>query len=56
MLCLIDKSELISTLGEHPDHWCWCGNNNKGEWGIFPQAFIDPNSVYGGSADDRVLV
>ncbi|KAG5974341.1 hypothetical protein E4U55_008230 [Claviceps digitariae] len=41
-----DKGDTITNIGwEHPDHWCWCGMNAKGHWGIFPQAYIDPNTV-----------
>ncbi|KAG6027979.1 hypothetical protein E4U40_001265 [Claviceps sp. LM458 group G5] len=41
-----DKGDTITDIGyEHPDHWCWCGVNTKGQWGIFPQAYLDPNTV-----------
>ncbi|KAL3953446.1 hypothetical protein ACCO45_011402 [Purpureocillium lilacinum] len=41
-----DKNEIITNISwSHPDHWCWSGTNAKGKWGIFPQAFIDPNTV-----------
>ncbi|KAK2612701.1 hypothetical protein QQS21_001318 [Conoideocrella luteorostrata] len=39
-------------IGEHPDHWCWCGTNAKGDWGIFPQAYIDPNTVQDDSPNE----
>lgn len=38
---------LTLPAGEHPEHWCWSGMNTKGQWGIFPQAFIDPMTVQG---------
>lgn len=28
-----------------PGHWCWSGTNSKGKWGIFPQVFIEPNTL-----------
>lgn len=41
-----DKGDTITNIGwVHPDHWCWCGMNSKSNWGIFPQAYIDPNTV-----------
>ncbi|KAG6000655.1 hypothetical protein E4U21_005258 [Claviceps maximensis] len=47
-----DKGDTITNIGwEHPDHWCWCGMNSKGHWGIFPQAYIDPNTVVDDSLD-----
>lgn len=35
----------IYTPGSYFDHWCWSGTNPKGKWGIFPQAFIDTNTL-----------
>ncbi|KND88744.1 hypothetical protein TOPH_06580 [Tolypocladium ophioglossoides CBS 100239] len=47
-----DKNELITNISwAHPEHWCWSGTNAKGKWGIFPQAFIDPNTVQELTAD-----
>lgn len=40
-----DESILILWLGVYPEHWCWSGTNAKGKWGIFPQAFLDTNTV-----------
>lgn len=41
-----DKNEVITNIGwPYPEHWCWSGTNAKGKWGIFPQAFIDTNTV-----------
>jgi len=35
------KGERISCIGySFVDHWCWSGQNSKGKWGIFPQAFV----------------
>jgi hypothetical protein len=39
-------------IGHHPDDWCWCGFTSKGDWGFFPQAFIDPNTVQDDSPDN----
>ncbi|KAG6012053.1 hypothetical protein E4U54_007754 [Claviceps lovelessii] len=47
-----DKGDTITNIGwEHPDHWCWCGTNAKGHWGIFPQAYLDPNTVLDASSE-----
>ncbi|KAG6014234.1 hypothetical protein E4U41_004896 [Claviceps citrina] len=47
-----DKGDTITNIGwEHPDHWCWCGTNAKGSWGIFPQAYLDPNTVLDAAPD-----
>ncbi|PNY27844.1 Uncharacterized protein TCAP_02228, partial [Tolypocladium capitatum] len=41
-----DKNETITNIcWAHPEHWCWSGTNAKGKRGIFPQAFIDPDTV-----------
>ncbi|KAL7806524.1 hypothetical protein V8C44DRAFT_198832 [Trichoderma aethiopicum] len=41
-----DKDEVISNITwSYPEYWCWAGTNAKGKWGIFPQAFLDPNSL-----------
>ena len=31
--------------GVYKDHWCWCGVNSKGNYGIFPSTHINPMSV-----------
>jgi hypothetical protein len=28
------------------EHWCWAGYNSKGKWGIFPQSYIEPNTIH----------
>ncbi|KAL7950182.1 hypothetical protein V8C42DRAFT_309700 [Trichoderma barbatum] len=41
-----DKDEIISNITwSYPEYWCWAGTNSKGKWGVFPQAFLDPNSL-----------
>ncbi|KAM3464060.1 hypothetical protein MY5147_005304 [Beauveria neobassiana] len=41
-----DKNEVITNISwPYPEHWCWSGTNAKGKWGIFPQAFLDTNTV-----------
>ncbi|KAG8411327.1 hypothetical protein J3459_016366 [Metarhizium acridum] len=41
-----DKGDTITNIvWEHPDPWCWCGTTRKGQWGILPQAFLDPNTA-----------
>ncbi|KAH7150037.1 hypothetical protein B0J13DRAFT_281763 [Dactylonectria estremocensis] len=41
-----DKDEVLSNVNwAYQDHWCWSGTNAKGKWGIFPQAFVDVNTV-----------
>lgn len=35
----------IFFAGSYAEYWCWSGTNAKGENGIFPQAFIDSNTV-----------
>ncbi|KAJ3497044.1 hypothetical protein NLG97_g2199 [Lecanicillium saksenae] len=41
-----DKDEIITNISwVYPEHWCWSGTNSKGKWGIFPQAFLDTNTV-----------
>ncbi|OAR01095.1 hypothetical protein LLEC1_05449 [Akanthomyces lecanii] len=41
-----DKDEIITNISwVYPEHWCWSGTNAKGKWGIFPQAFLDTNTV-----------
>lgn len=35
----------MMTIGAYPEHWCWSGTNAKGKWGIFPQVFLEPNTV-----------
>ncbi|KAL7789060.1 hypothetical protein V8C37DRAFT_418182 [Trichoderma ceciliae] len=41
-----DKDEIISNITwSYPEFWCWAGTNSKGKWGVFPQAFLDSNSL-----------
>ncbi|KAK5998632.1 hypothetical protein PT974_01013 [Cladobotryum mycophilum] len=41
-----DKDEIITNISwSYAEHWCWSGTNAKGKWGIFPQAFVDTNTV-----------
>ncbi|KAL6896522.1 hypothetical protein GGI43DRAFT_122760 [Trichoderma evansii] len=41
-----DKDEVITNISwSYPEYWCWSGTNSKGKWGVFPQAFLDPNSL-----------
>ncbi|KAK6448439.1 hypothetical protein FP744_10004689 [Trichoderma asperellum] len=41
-----DKDEVITNISwSSPEYWCWSGTNAKGKWGVFPQAFLDPNSL-----------
>ncbi|PTB70738.1 hypothetical protein BBK36DRAFT_1165243 [Trichoderma citrinoviride] len=41
-----DKDEIISNITwSYPEYWCWAGTNAKGKWGVFPQAFLDSNSL-----------
>ncbi|EHK43264.1 hypothetical protein TRIATDRAFT_172578, partial [Trichoderma atroviride IMI 206040] len=41
-----DKDEVITNISwPYPEYWCWSGTNAKGKWGVFPQAFLDPNSL-----------
>ncbi|UKZ85126.1 uncharacterized protein TrAFT101_001000 [Trichoderma asperellum] len=41
-----DKDEIITNISwSSPEYWCWSGTNAKGKWGVFPQAFLDPNSL-----------
>ncbi|KHN97973.1 Src-domain containing protein [Metarhizium album ARSEF 1941] len=41
-----DRGDTIANINwEHPDDWYWCGTTRRGEWGVFPQAFLDPNTV-----------
>ncbi|KAM0448972.1 hypothetical protein ACHAO4_008201 [Trichoderma viride] len=41
-----DKDEVITNISwPYPEYWCWSGTNSKGKWGVFPQAFLDPNSL-----------
>jgi hypothetical protein len=32
-------------LGSYPEYWCWTGTNAKGKWGVFPQSFLDHNTL-----------
>ncbi|RBQ71441.1 hypothetical protein VDGD_21481 [Verticillium dahliae] len=41
-----DKGEVITNITwSSEEHWCWSGKNNKGQWGLFPQIFVDSNTV-----------
>ena len=40
----------------HPEHWCWSGYNAKGRWGIFPQAFMEPNTLMEAPGSDRASI
>ncbi|KAK3323942.1 hypothetical protein B0T19DRAFT_443394 [Cercophora scortea] len=41
-----DKGEVITNISfPYPEHWCWSGCNSRGKWGIFPQAFMQPNTM-----------
>ncbi|KAK3687655.1 hypothetical protein B0T22DRAFT_405468 [Podospora appendiculata] len=41
-----DKGEVITSISfQYPEHWCWSGCNSRGKWGIFPQAFMQPNTM-----------
>ncbi|PKK45128.1 hypothetical protein CI102_10644 [Trichoderma harzianum] len=41
-----DKDEIITNITwSYPEYWCWAGTNSKGKWGVFPQAFLDSNSL-----------
>ncbi|KAF4126624.1 hypothetical protein GMORB2_0360 [Geosmithia morbida] len=41
-----DKNETISNLcWVDRDYWCWSGTNEKNKSGIFPQAFINTNTI-----------
>ncbi|KFA75805.1 hypothetical protein S40288_07786 [Stachybotrys chartarum IBT 40288] len=53
-----DKNEVITNINwAYIDHWCWSGINAKGKWGIFPQAFIDTNTIQelGTGSNDRAV-
>ncbi|KAF7544694.1 hypothetical protein G7Z17_g9744 [Cylindrodendrum hubeiense] len=54
-----DKDETLSNVNwAYQDHWCWSGTNAKGKWGIFPQAFVDVNTVREpiGTGSDRASI
>jgi hypothetical protein len=37
-----NKGETVSHIGfKYQDQWCWTGQNAKGQWGIFPNSFVD---------------
>ncbi|KAK1759472.1 hypothetical protein QBC47DRAFT_437273 [Echria macrotheca] len=41
-----DKGEAITGITfSSQDHWCWAGYNQRGKWGFFPQAFLEPSSI-----------
>ncbi|KAM0504563.1 hypothetical protein ACHAPB_003915 [Verticillium nonalfalfae] len=43
---LPERASLLMYLsGSSEEHWCWSGKNNKGQWGLFPQIFVDSNTV-----------
>ncbi|ODA76358.1 hypothetical protein RJ55_08204 [Drechmeria coniospora] len=47
-----DKNETITNIGwTKAEHWCWSGINAKGQWGIFPRAFIDTSTVHEPTAE-----
>ena len=36
------KGDTITHIGfKFQDQWCWTGKNAKGQWGLFPSAFVD---------------
>lgn len=36
------KGDTITHIGfKYQDQWCWTGQNSKGQWGLFPNAFVD---------------
>ncbi|KAI9171064.1 hypothetical protein HJFPF1_00543 [Paramyrothecium foliicola] len=42
----LSKGDTITNINwAYIDHWCWSGTNSKGKWGIFPQVFIDTNTM-----------
>jgi hypothetical protein len=60
------KGETITHIGyRFQDHWCWTGQNAKGQWGLFPNAFVDnlhdgglfsmsPGSIKKGGLSSRI--
>ncbi|KAM0325474.1 hypothetical protein ACHAQA_007461 [Verticillium albo-atrum] len=53
-----DKGEVVTNITwSAEEHWCWSGKNAKGQWGLFPQIFVDSNTVrelgQSGRAADR---
>ncbi|KAH8889660.1 hypothetical protein GQ53DRAFT_747871 [Thozetella sp. PMI_491] len=49
-----DKGDVITGISyPYPEHWCWSGHNSKGKWGIFPQAYIEPNTLMEAPGGDR---
>jgi hypothetical protein len=43
----LSKGDTITNINwAYFDHWCWSGTNSKGKWGVFPQAFIDINTMH----------
>lgn len=53
---LLFRCQQLTETGHYPGHWCWSGSNSKGKWGIFPQHFIDSNTVREVAASDRASI
>ncbi|KAI8679783.1 SH3 domain-containing protein [Fusarium keratoplasticum] len=53
-----EKDEVITNISyPYQEFWCWSGTNQKGKWGIFPQAFIDIGTLRDfGVGSDRASV
>jgi hypothetical protein len=61
-----NKGDTITHIGfKYQDQWCWTGQNEKGQWGIFPNAFVDnlhdrglfstsPGSIKKGSLSSKI--
>ena len=46
------KGETVSHIGfRYQDQWCWTGMNGKGQWGVFPNAFVEGlcDGAFGGT-------
>jgi hypothetical protein len=42
----LSKGDTITNINwAYIDHWCWSGTNSKGKWGMFPQVFLDTNTM-----------
>ncbi|KAH6618381.1 hypothetical protein B0J18DRAFT_277749 [Chaetomium sp. MPI-SDFR-AT-0129] len=42
------KGEVITNVQcLYADYWCWSGTNNKGKTGVFPQSYIDLQTLRG---------
>ncbi|KAK3944901.1 hypothetical protein QBC46DRAFT_437685 [Diplogelasinospora grovesii] len=49
-----DRGEVITSISfPYTEHWCWSGYNARGKWGIFPQSFIEPNTLREAPTGDR---